>query len=297
MDATNDRDATKPLPLTFSREHFADYYTALVSRIRATDECDGVFTGYIPHPLIELQSENQQEILDYGISLVAPALLTHRPFEPADELVYSIEQAAARANRDPPLAKLWEDFKTAWPVYKRVQRKIYAIIVATLRVGTSVHYARSVPYGAGMLLLDTIMSDSRQNTTRALFALFASLFTLKMKSGESFEMFKRCFDLIVNRFANWRPPIQLPEQLLLFFVLRGVPEQPFGPTKHIILATEDITLSKGLHLLRDVGQSEVGLITSTLGSGAATNHHKYECLCSRCATTTQNTRTHEPTTP
>ena len=35
MDSTNDRDSTKPHRLTFSREYFTDYYTALVTHWRA----------------------------------------------------------------------------------------------------------------------------------------------------------------------------------------------------------------------------------------------------------------------
>ena len=80
-------------------------------------------------------------------------------------------------------------------------------------------------------------------------------------------MFKMCFDLIISRFANWKPPIVLPEQLLLFFALRGLPDDTFGPTKNIILTTENISLTRGFQLLRDAGGSGVALINSTLGSG------------------------------
>ena len=61
-----------------------------------------------------------------------------------------------------------------------------------------------------------------------------------------------------------------PDSLLLFFVLRGLPDAPYGNTKHIILATENTSLARGMRLLRDVGQSEAGLIMSTLGSGITT---------------------------
>ena len=101
-----------------------------------------------------------------------------------------------------------------------------------------------------------------------MFALFSSLFTLKLKTGETFESFRQRFDLINNRFANWTPPIILPDQLLLFFVLRGLPNNPYLATRHIILVKKNINLVRGLTLLRDVGQSEVGIIANTLGSGA-----------------------------
>ena len=254
-------------PLWFSRELFADYWTALISRVRQDDECDKVYSGVLPHPLSALQLSNQAQILGYNLSLVSDELLESNPFEPAEYLIASIKVAAAASHTDPPLANGWHRFLDVWIVFKRAQRKIYAISVATLRVGESMHYARNVPFGAGTFLLSEIHKDNRRNTTRSLFALLGSLFTLKAKTTETFEMFKRRFDLIISRFAGWRPPIILPEPLLLFFVMRGLSDDPYGPTKHIILAIENITLQRGIQLLRDVGQSEAGLITATLGSG------------------------------
>ena len=58
---------------------------------------------------------------------------------------------------------------------------------------------------------------------------------------------------------------------MLFFLIRGLPQDPYyGSTRHIIMATEGITLYRGMQLLRDVSQSEAGLITATLGSGTPT---------------------------
>ena len=254
-------------PLWFSSEQFADYWTALISRVRQNDDCDSLFTGKMLHPLIALQKENQQQILTYSLTLVAEEKLKIDPIQPTEFLIAAILTAAAEAENDPPLPNKWDEFQTAWPIYKRTQRKIYATAVATLRVGTSMHYARSVPFGAGMQLLASIHGDNVRNTTRSLFALVSSLFTLKLKPQESFETYKLRFDLIVSRFANWSPPIVLPEPLLLFFVIRGLPNQPFGSTKNHILATDTISLHKGLKLLQDVGQSGANLINSTLGSG------------------------------
>ena len=76
---------------------------------------------------------------------------------------------------------------------------------------------------------------------------------MKLAEGESFELYKRHFDLIINHFPNWDPPIMMSEQLLLFFVLRGLPVTPHGPVTHIVLSIDQIGLSKGLRLLRGVG--------------------------------------------
>ena len=258
-------------PLYFSREQFADYWTSLLSRICQDDDCEKVYTGLMPHPIIALQARNQQQILRYNLELIAEAVLSVNPIEPADRLLASVQVAATAAGVTPPLLNLWDNtVNELWPRYKRSLRKIYVIVVATLRVGLSMHYARAVPYGSGLQLLRTIHQDNRQNTTRSLFALIGSLFTLKLKDGERIETFRQRFDLITSRCANWIPPVIFPDSLLLFFVLRGLPDTPYGPTKHIILATENMSVARGMRLLRDVGQSEAGLITSTLGSGIAT---------------------------
>ena len=81
--------------LTYSREHYADYHTALLSKIRTCDQCDDVYTGTQPHPLIELQLLNQQQILNYEINLVAPAVLTSRPFVPTEEFIQAVRLKAA----------------------------------------------------------------------------------------------------------------------------------------------------------------------------------------------------------
>ena len=244
-------------------------YSSPTLEHRTDDACNDVYTGAQPHPLIELQLLNQTQILVYNVNLVPEAILCLRPFAPAETFLLDVKKAALRTSTDPPLTKFWAEFLTAWQRYKSAQRKIYVMIVATLHVGTSMHYARSVPYGYGTQLLANILHANRHNTTRALFALFSSLFTLKLKPGETFETFNRRFDLVINRFANWDPPIILPEQLLLFFVLRGLSPTPYGPVTHIVLVSENMSLQKGLRLLRDVRQSEVGLINDTMGSSAS----------------------------
>ena len=69
---------------------------------------------------------------------------------------------------------------------------------------------------------------------------------------------------------NWRPPVLLPEQLLLFCVLRALPVVPYGPVRHIILASPTITFYQGMAMLKDVANSGGELIASTLGSKSST---------------------------
>ena len=71
-------------------------------------------------------------------------------------------------------------------------------------------------------------------------------------------------------------------------MLRVLPDAPYGPTKHIILATERMTLQRGIRLLRDVGQSEAGLITATLGSGITDESHNKVLSVSATTTSTSS---------
>ena len=223
MSTNNNSSSAKTPPLWFSRELFSDYWTALESRVRQDDDCDRVYSGIMPHPLIKkLYRLNRDQIIAYNCELVSDTVLTLNPIYPAELLITAITTAAAAAQMIPPLTVYWDEFREHWPIYKRAQRRIWAIAIATLQVGQSIHYARACQYGSGTVLLSSIYSNNRRNTTRSLFALFGILFTLQFKSGENFELFKTRFDLIINRFANWRPPIVLPKELLLFYVLRGL---------------------------------------------------------------------------
>ena len=186
-DIVPSTEVTRFPRLQFSCEHFAGYLTALLSKIRQDAVCDAIFTGITQHPVIALQATNQQQLTGLQIPFVAPAYLEFHPFIPTELLIAQVND---KNNADPKLDNGWDEFTTAWASYKNCQRKIYGTIISTLRVGTSMYYARSVPFGVGTLLLRVIRDDNMQMTTRALFALFASLFTLKIKSGESFESFR-----------------------------------------------------------------------------------------------------------
>ena len=135
-------------------------------------------------------------------------------------------------------------------------------------------------FGADQLLLQTIVNDNRQVTTRSLMTLFSTLFSLILKDDESFEQFERRIDLFIQRLRSWRPPVVLPGQLLLFCALRALPDTPFGPVRHIILASPNITYLAGMSMLKDVANTGGQLIASTLGSSSTVA--KKCCLRSVC---------------
>ena len=170
--------------LLYNREQFDDYWTALLARVRQHDDCEDMYTGATHHPILALQSDHSAEIKAYGIPLIPLQVLGSDPLGAASELIRKIEQAARRAEKDPPLGtnkELWDKVLKDWSTFKKVQRKIYAIIVSTLEIGSSISYARDVPYGCGTMLINNIYHDNRRHTTRALFTLFTNLFSLKLK--------------------------------------------------------------------------------------------------------------------
>ena len=56
--------------LTYSREFFADYLTALISRIHQSGDTDVVFSGATPHPLLGLQTDNLTQLNTLTVRLV-----------------------------------------------------------------------------------------------------------------------------------------------------------------------------------------------------------------------------------
>ena len=147
--------------LEFSRPFFADYFTSLLSQIRCDKDCEALYTGKQKHPLIAVQADNTHQLQTLHIQFIPEAVLVFRPFAPTDNFIVDV---TAKSNSDPLLDHGWDLFITNYEAYKDTQRKIFRIIVATLRVGTSVHYARAVPYGAGLPLLQTIREDNMQRT-------------------------------------------------------------------------------------------------------------------------------------
>ena len=143
------------------------------------------------------------------------------------------------------------------------------------------HYARQCVFGAGQRLLTAIIDDNRRVTTRSLMAVFSTLISLSLRDQETFEQFERRIGLLIQRLRNWRPPIYLPEQLLLFCALRGLPAVPYGPVRHIILASPGINYFAGMAMLRDVANTGGELITTTLGSGTPNSKSAASVLCAQ----------------
>ena len=131
--------------LVYSRANFDDYWTALMAACRQHDAADQVYTGALPHPLIDFQQLRADDLEELHVITLPPEQLLTDPlgmFRSFIDLVIEANAALDEPN-DPPLAG-WADLLAAWALYRTGQRKLFSSAVATLRVGESMHYARGI---------------------------------------------------------------------------------------------------------------------------------------------------------
>ena len=269
---------TRRSRLVYSRDQFDDYWIALMSKLRLNDDADALISGRSPHPLLSFQRANQAALQLLGFLILSDIQLIEDPFGCYERFTRRLGDSLSRHPGPVPTFGNLDSLEQQYQTHRRAQRFIYATIVDTLQVGTSMHYARRVQFGAGLHLLQVIRADNRQVTTRSLMALFSSLLSLRLKNSETFEAFARRLDLLIQRLLNWRPPVILPEQLLLFCALRALPVHPYGPVRHIILASPDVQFQAGMGMLRDVADTGAQVIRDTLSSGD-TNSKPNAVLC------------------
>ena len=67
--------------LYFVREQFANYWTDLIVRVRQNDDCDRVYTGILPNPVILLQRLCSAQITGYRVPLVTDFDLHNNPLD------------------------------------------------------------------------------------------------------------------------------------------------------------------------------------------------------------------------
>ena len=268
-EANNRDDAQSSRRLALSREDFDDYLVALTAKLRRNVDADRVLSGEIAHPLIRFQQINANSLRRLNVMWVSPESLFNDPVGPYTIFIRQLTDSLIRAPAPIPDIDGLNDLQAAQAIFRRAETHIYSTIVDTLRVGKTMHYARQVAFGAGQQLLRNITEDNRQITTRSLMAVFSALFTLSLGTNETFEDFDRHIGLLIQRLQNWRPPVVLPEQLLLYCALRALPAVPYGPVRHIILATPNISYYGGMAMLRDVANTGGELIASTLGSASS----------------------------
>ena len=213
--------------LVFSRENFDDYLCAIMSKLRANDVADQILSGELAHPLIAFQQTNAVSLATLNVPYVSPQDLLADPVTPYVRWLRVLTDSLLRAPGPVPAMVGLGPLQASQDEFRAAERFIFSTVVTTLRVGKSMHYARQCIYGAGQLLLQSIINDNRQTTTRSLMAVFSALLSLSLRDKETFEQFERRIGLLIQRLRNWRPPVFLPEQLLLFCALRALPVVPY----------------------------------------------------------------------
>ena len=254
--------------LLFTRTDFDDYLIALNAKLRINAVADRILSGELRHPLIAYQQQHSIALQQLNVPFFPDVSLLQNPAQSYVNFLRVLTQNLLVAPAVPDVGDL-NALQEAADIFRQGERFIYSTIVQTLKVGDSMHYARQCNFGAGQILLQTIINDNRQVTTRSLMAVFSALLSLSLHDNETFEQFSRRMELLIQRLQNWRPPVVLPEQLLLFCALRALPAVPYGPVRHIILASPHVGYLAGMGMLRDVANTGGELIANTLGSGSA----------------------------
>ena len=177
----DDQDNDRRHRLVFDKNQFDDYFIALLAKIRFNEHADRLISGLAPHPLIPYQANNAASLSQLGVFQFTVHQLLEDPIGCYVTFSRSLDLALqAFPNAIPALGDL-QHLENLFTVHKRAERFIYNVIVGTLQVGKTMHYARRVRFGAGCHLLSIIRQDNRQTTTRSLMALFSTLLSLKLR--------------------------------------------------------------------------------------------------------------------
>ena len=148
---------------------------------------------------------------------------------------------------------------------RKACKHIWDTALATFTSAKATTVISGLPYGSGPALLDQIENQQERQTTMALFTLFDQLITIKLGAKENFaSLYARALG-IRARLKNWRPPIVLPDQLIIVCLMRMLPRQ-FHGTRTIIMSTAGITLSSCRDMLLDAENRDAERVKRELGT-------------------------------
>ena len=175
--------------LEFTRTNFDDYLIALTAKLRLNETADQILSGELRHPLISYQREHAAILQQLNVPLVPPEALLQNPAQAFVNFLRILTQNLLAHPAPVPDVGDLNALQEASDVFRKGERFIYSTIVATLKVGESMHYARNCQFGCGQILLQSIINDNRQVTTRSLMAVFSALLGLSLRDDETFEQF------------------------------------------------------------------------------------------------------------
>ena len=279
--------------LRYSEVHFQGYWVQLNTLIRRNEDADLLVDGMLENPLVELvevvEKKDKTDPL-WIVSLCVRSLYEEHgcgnppgTFPPTLEemdtdplnFIKDFVKATSRGTKggkDPhgltvADAKRW--VKATYKdlvIYRRACKHIWETIVATLSSAEATTVIAGLPYGSGPKLLRQIRHTQQRQTTMALYTLFSQLITMQMRSKEGIVgLYGRILE-IRTRLANWKPPIILPDKLIIVCMLRLLPRQ-FHATRIIIMSSKDMTLKGSKDMLLDVENKDAEKVATAIGSG------------------------------
>ena len=285
--------SSKDKHLRYSEEHFQGYWVQLNTVIRRNDEADMLLDGLLVNPLEEMldvldRKDRTDPLWDIAQCIGSlyelhdcgnppgtfPPTLEQMDNDPLD-FIKEFSKATKKGTRggknsagaSSPGAKKWakHTFRDL-VIYRRACKYVWETIVATLSAAEATTVIAGLPYGSGLKLLKQIKNTQQRQTTMALYTLFSQLITVRMKAKEGIVgLYGRILE-IRSRLANWRPPIILPDKLIIVCMPRLLPRQ-FHATRIIIMSSKDMTLKGSKDMLLDVENRDAERVTTALGSG------------------------------
>ena len=151
---------------------------------------------------------------------------------------------------------------------RKACKHIWDTALATFSSAKATTIIAGLPYGAGEALLNQIENQQQRQTTMALFTLFDQLISLRLGAQESFSsLYARALG-IRARLSNWRPPIVLPDQLMIVCLMRLLPRQ-FHGTRTIIMTTPSVSLPACRDMLLDAENRDAERVKRELGSSTS----------------------------
>ena len=153
-------------------------------------------------------------------------------------------------------------------IFRDACKHIWETVVATFSTAEASTMIAGLPYGSGPKLLARVKSTQQRQTTMALLTLFIQLITIQLKPNEKIAgIYGRILE-IKSRLANWNPPVELPDKLLMVCMLRLLP-RVFHQTRTIIMTQKDITLDESKEMLLDVENKDAERVAAAVGSTGA----------------------------
>lgn len=282
--------------LKYSDDHFQGYWIQLNSLVRRREEADDLLDGFLQNPLEELLNVWDAKDDSGGLMQICKAIktlyvrngfgqppgtfpptkeqLTRDPLNALKDFMMPTNRGTTGGKDETggthSDARKWvrANYKEMLK-YRKACKYIWETAVATLDQAQATTIVAGLPYGSGPTLLKQIESQQTRQTTMALFTLFTNLITLRLGPNEKLRELYARMQQIRTRLLNWKPPVVLPDKLMIVCILRLLPAK-YHSTRTIIMSSTTITLNGCKELLLDVENADAEHLLATLGTKGTT---------------------------